>query len=54
MTDGTSSENPLGKAAAVAGVAIAEMIALFSEYGVRANLRKEDYLEGLANLRRVW
>jgi len=30
------------------------MIALLGEYGVRANLRKEDYLEGLASLQRAW
>jgi hypothetical protein len=26
---------------------------VLSEYGVKSNLRKEDYLEGLANLERV-
>jgi predicted HTH domain antitoxin len=48
---GTSS---LGKAAEVAGVPLSEMIALLAEYGVKANLSKEDFLEGLANLERVW
>ncbi len=48
---GTAS---LGKASELAGVSVAETIALLSEYGVRSNLRKEDYLEGLANLRKVW
>lgn len=44
----------LGRAAELAGVPVGEMIALLSEYGVKSNLRKEDYLEGLANLERVW
>jgi predicted HTH domain antitoxin len=44
----------LGRAAEIAGVPVGEMIALLSEYGVNSNLRKEDYLEGLANLERVW
>ena len=48
---GTAS---LGRAAEIAGVPVGEMIALLSEYGVKSNLRKEDYLEGLANLERVW
>src|ERR1017187_8027200 len=48
---GTAS---LGRAAEIAGVPVGEMIALFAEYGVRSKLRKEDYLEGLANLRKVW
>jgi len=44
----------LGRAAEIAGVTVGEMIALLGEYGVRANLRKEDYLEGLASLQRAW
>ena len=44
----------LGKAAEVAGVSVGEMLALLSAYRVKTNLRKEDYLEGLANLLRVW
>jgi len=48
---GTSS---LGKAAELAGVSVGEMIAWLSEYGVKSNLGKEDYLEGLGNLERVW
>ena len=48
---GTAS---LGKAAELAGVPVAEMIALLSEYGVKSNLQKEHYLEGLENLKKVW
>ena len=43
----------LGRAAEIAGVPVGEMIAVLSEYGVKSNLRKEDFLEGLANLQRV-
>jgi len=48
---GTAS---LGRAAEIAGVPVGEMIALFAEYGVKSNLRKEDYFQGLANLEKVW
>ncbi len=48
---GTAS---LGKAAELAGVPLAEMIALLSEYGVKSNLQKEHYLEGLESLKKVW
>lgn len=48
---GTAS---LGKAAELAGVPMAEMIALLSEYGVKSNLGKEHYLEGLENLKKIW
>src|ERR1035441_7122834 len=49
--NGTAS---LGRAAEIAGVAVGEMIALLSSHGVKSNLRKEDYLEGLVNLERIW
>src|SRR5271157_400265 len=49
--NGTAS---LGRAAEIASVAVGDMIALLAAYGVKSNLRKEDYLEGLANLERVW
>ncbi|HXB69749.1 MAG TPA: UPF0175 family protein [Candidatus Acidoferrales bacterium] len=44
----------LGKAAELAGVPAGKMIALLAEYGVKSNLLKEDYLEGLANLHKLW
>jgi predicted HTH domain antitoxin len=47
-------KNSLGGAAELAGVSVADMIALLSEYGVKSNLRKDDYLEGLANLKKAW
>ncbi len=43
----------LEMAAEIAGVSLGETIALLSACRVKTNLRKEDYLEGLANLRRI-
>jgi predicted HTH domain antitoxin len=44
----------LGRAAEFAGVSIGDMMATLAEYGVKANLQKEDYLDSLANLKAVW
>lgn len=44
----------LGKAAELAGLSVGQMITLLAEYGVPSNLEKEDYLQGLENLRKVW
>jgi hypothetical protein len=38
----------------MAGVTVAEMLALLAEYGVKSRLETEDYIEGLANLAKVW
>lgn len=48
---GTAS---LAKSAELAGVTLAEMMATLAEYGVKSNLEKEHYLEGMANLKKVW
>jgi predicted HTH domain antitoxin len=47
-------EASLGKAAEIAGLPIGRMVTLLADYGVESNLEKEDYLEGLQNLRKVW
>lgn len=44
----------LGRAAELAGVPVGQMINILADYGVKANLEKEDYRQGLENLRRVW
>ena len=44
----------LGRAAEMAGVSVGEMITQLAKFGVRSNLRTEDYLEGLGNLAKVW
>ena len=47
-------EASLGKAAEIAGLPIGCMVTLLADYGVESNFEKEDYLEGLQNLRKVW
>jgi predicted HTH domain antitoxin len=47
-------EVSLGKAAELAGLSVGHMIATLTEFGVESNLQKEDYLQGLENLRKVW
>lgn len=42
------------KAALIAGVSISEMMEIFKEHGVEANLEYEDYLKGFKSLRKVW
>jgi predicted HTH domain antitoxin len=44
----------LGRSSELAGVSIAEMIALLAEYGVKNRIEREDYLEGLSHLSKVW
>jgi predicted HTH domain antitoxin len=44
----------LGKAAELAGLSVGQMITLLAEYGVPSNLEREDYLQGLEHLRKVW
>jgi predicted HTH domain antitoxin len=44
----------LSKAAEVAGVSISEMMDLLAEHGIAADLRVEDYQEGLRTLREIW
>ncbi len=47
-------EVSLGRSAELAGLPLGQMITVLSEYGVKSILEKEDYLEGLEHLRRVW
>ena len=47
-------EASLGRAAELAGVPVGEMINIFADYGIKANLDREDYRKGLENLKRVW
>ncbi|MBI2663771.1 UPF0175 family protein [Candidatus Woesearchaeota archaeon] len=44
----------LGKASALAGLSISEMMDVLTEFGVRSKISYEDYLEGLNNLRKHW
>ena len=47
-------EASLGRAAQLAGVPLGQMMTILTEYGVETRLEKEDYLQGLKNLEKVW
>ena len=44
----------LGKAAELAGLPLGQMMTILAEFGVESRLEKEDYLQGLKNLKKVW
>jgi len=44
----------LGRAAELAGISISEMMNLLTDFGVKSNMKREDYLSGLENLRKTW
>jgi len=43
-----------GRAAELAGLSLGHMITTLAEYGVDSNLDREDYRQGLENLRKVY
>lgn len=47
-------EASLGRAAELGGVPLGQMMTILTEYGVESRLEKEDYLQGLKNLQKVW
>jgi predicted HTH domain antitoxin len=47
-------EVSLGRAAELAGMPLGQMITILTEFGVESRLEKEDYLQGLKNLQKVW
>jgi len=47
-------EASLGRAAELAGVPVGQMMTILTEFGVASRLEKEDYLQGLKNLEKVW
>jgi predicted HTH domain antitoxin len=44
----------LGRAAKLAGVPVGQMMTLLSEFGVQSRIEDEDYLQGLAAIRKAW
>jgi len=44
----------LGRAAELAGVPVGQMMTLLSEFGVQSRIEDEDYLQGLAGIRKAW
>jgi predicted HTH domain antitoxin len=49
-----NGEASLGKAAELAGLTLGQMMTILTEFGVESRLEKEDYLQGLQNLQKVW
>jgi predicted HTH domain antitoxin len=47
-------EASLGRAAELAGLPLGQMITILTEFGAESRLEKEDYLQGIKNLRKVW
>jgi predicted HTH domain antitoxin len=47
-------EASLGKAAELAGLHVGQMMTILTEFGVESRIEKEDYLQGLHNLAKVW
>ncbi|HET9400935.1 MAG TPA: UPF0175 family protein [Candidatus Acidoferrales bacterium] len=44
----------LGKAASLAGLSVGEMMTVLADFGVESRIEKDDYLQGLRNLAKVW
>ncbi len=49
-----NGEASLGKAAELAGLPVGQMITILTEFAVESRIEKEDYLQGLHNLAKVW
>ncbi len=47
-------EASLGRAAELAGVRVGQMMTILTEFGVENRIENEDYLQGLAALRKAW
>jgi|SRR5579863_1413682 len=48
-----SGEASLGRAAELAGVPLGRMMTVLTDFGVENRIEKEDYLQGLQNLRKA-
>ncbi len=49
-----SGDASLGKAAELAGLRVGQMMRVLTEFGIESGIADSDYLEGLANLSKVW
>ena len=47
-------EASLGRAAELGGVRLGQMMTILTEFGVDGRIEDEDYLQGLAALRKAW
>lgn len=49
-----SGEASLGRAAELAGLPVGQMMTVLADFGVESRVEKEDYVQGLKNLRKVF
>ena len=49
-----NGEASLGKAAELAGLPVGQMMTILTEFGIECRIEKDDYLQGLRNLAKVW
>ena len=47
-------EASLGKAAELAGLPVGQMMTIMTDFGVESRIEKDDYLQGLHNLSKIW
>lgn len=47
-------EISLGRAAELAGLPLGQMMKTLADFGVESRIEKEDYLQGLNNLAKLW
>jgi predicted HTH domain antitoxin len=47
-------EASLGRAAELAGIPVGQMMTLLTEFGVESRIENDDYLQGLAAIRKAW
>src|SRR5277367_3650362 len=48
-----SGEASLGRAAELAGLPLGQMMTVLTDFGIESRIEKEDYLQGLQNLRKA-
>jgi predicted HTH domain antitoxin len=49
-----NGEASLGKAAELAGIPVGQMMTILEDFGVESRIEKDDYLQGLNNLAKLW
>ena len=47
-------ESSLAKAAELAGVPVGRMMTLLTEFGIESRIEDDDYMHGLATIRKAW
>jgi predicted HTH domain antitoxin len=49
-----NGEASLGRASELAGLPVGQMMTVLEDFGVDSRIEKEEYLQGLNNLEKVW